>query len=85
MIKLIGEGKYHLITNYIGNWCLKIPLSKNQLIFRYFDSLRNSNESHFVKLREATRNNPVVRSLPKYKPGILRLSIPPSLGGGRQR
>ncbi|PAV74655.1 hypothetical protein WR25_25652 [Diploscapter pachys] len=27
---------------------------------RYFDSLRNSNESHFVKLREATRNNPVV-------------------------
>ncbi|CAI4227188.1 unnamed protein product [Auanema sp. JU1783] len=46
VIKLISEGKYHLTTNYIGNW--------------YFDELYNSNASHFVSLRKAIEFNPVV-------------------------
>ncbi|CAB3406639.1 unnamed protein product [Caenorhabditis bovis] len=46
MIKLIASGKYHLTTNYLGNW--------------YFDDLEHSNQSHFVKLRAATAANPVV-------------------------
>lgn len=46
MIELIGKGKYHLTTNYIGNW--------------YFDELQHSNNSHFVALRKATEANPVV-------------------------
>ncbi|PIC35055.1 hypothetical protein B9Z55_014529 [Caenorhabditis nigoni] len=46
MIKLIGEKKYHLTTNYMGNW--------------YFDDLQHSDQAHFVKLRAATSSNPVV-------------------------
>ncbi|CAP22849.2 Protein CBG01787 [Caenorhabditis briggsae] len=45
MIKLIGEKKYHLTTNYMGNW--------------YFDDLQHSDQAHFVKLRAATSSNPV--------------------------
>uniref|UniRef100_A0A8R1DN23 PBPb domain-containing protein n=1 Tax=Caenorhabditis japonica TaxID=281687 RepID=A0A8R1DN23_CAEJA len=46
MIKLIASKKYHLTTNYLGNW--------------YFDDLENSDQAHFVKLRAATSSNPVV-------------------------
>ncbi|EYB85501.1 hypothetical protein Y032_0297g1740 [Ancylostoma ceylanicum] len=46
LIRLIAEGKYHLVTNYRGNW--------------YFDELDHSNSSHFAKLRAATSSNPVV-------------------------
>ncbi|RCN50438.1 hypothetical protein ANCCAN_03461 [Ancylostoma caninum] len=46
LIHLIAEGKYHLVTNYRGNW--------------YFDELDHSNSSHFAKLRAATSSNPVV-------------------------
>ncbi|CAJ0918147.1 unnamed protein product, partial [Mesorhabditis belari] len=46
LIQLIGKGQYHLVTNYMGNW--------------YFDDLVNSNDPHFVSLRAATANNPVV-------------------------
>ncbi|VDM65810.1 unnamed protein product [Strongylus vulgaris] len=45
MISLIAQGKYHLVTNYRGNW--------------YFDELDHSNSSHFAKLRAATSSNPV--------------------------
>ncbi|KAI1707390.1 glutamate receptor U1 [Ditylenchus destructor] len=45
MIKMIASQRYHLITNYIGNW--------------YFEELRNSNVSHYKSLRGATANNPV--------------------------
>ncbi|EFO93081.1 hypothetical protein CRE_10276 [Caenorhabditis remanei] len=46
MIKLIGAKKYHLTTNYMGNW--------------YFDDLQHSDQQHFVKLRAATSSNPVI-------------------------
>lgn len=46
MIKLIGAKKYHLTTNYMGNW--------------YFDDLQHSDQAHFVNLRAATSSNPVV-------------------------
>ncbi|CAJ0604077.1 unnamed protein product [Cylicocyclus nassatus] len=45
MIDLIAQKKYHLVTNYRGNW--------------YFDELDHSNSSHFAKLRAATSSNPV--------------------------
>ncbi|EPB75817.1 hypothetical protein ANCCEY_05111 [Ancylostoma ceylanicum] len=48
LIRLIAEGKYHLVTNYRGNW--------------YFDELDHSNSSHFAKLRAATSSNPVVHA-----------------------
>lgn len=46
VIKLVSNGQYKLITNYIGNW--------------YFDDLANSDAEHFRKLRSAVTNNPVV-------------------------
>lgn len=46
MIELIAKGEYHLTTNYIGNW--------------YFDDLEHSQDAHFVSLRRAIQNNPVV-------------------------
>ncbi|CAI2351441.1 unnamed protein product [Caenorhabditis sp. 36 PRJEB53466] len=46
MIQMIAEKKYHLTTNYLGNW--------------YFDDLEHSDQQHFVLLRSATASNPVV-------------------------
>uniref|UniRef100_A0A915DIR9 Uncharacterized protein n=1 Tax=Ditylenchus dipsaci TaxID=166011 RepID=A0A915DIR9_9BILA len=45
MIKMIASQRYHLITNYIGNW--------------YFEELKFSNVSHYRSLRAATASNPV--------------------------
>ncbi|CAJ0580412.1 unnamed protein product, partial [Mesorhabditis spiculigera] len=46
LIALIAKGEYHLVTNYLGNW--------------YFDDMLHSNAAHFVALRAAVANNPVV-------------------------
>ncbi|CAI5452668.1 unnamed protein product [Caenorhabditis angaria] len=46
MIQLIAEKEYHLTTDFY-NW--------------YFDDLQNSNATHFVKLRAAVKDNPVVK------------------------
>ncbi|CAI5452669.1 unnamed protein product [Caenorhabditis angaria] len=46
MIQLIAENKYHIVTDWLS-W--------------YYDDLEHSNVSHFVKLRAAVKNNPVVQ------------------------
>uniref|UniRef100_A0A914C7Q7 Uncharacterized protein n=1 Tax=Acrobeloides nanus TaxID=290746 RepID=A0A914C7Q7_9BILA len=49
MINLISTGQYKMIThtlNYETNW--------------YFSDLRQSNDPHFLALREALKNNPIL-------------------------
>uniref|UniRef100_A0A914C5J6 Uncharacterized protein n=1 Tax=Acrobeloides nanus TaxID=290746 RepID=A0A914C5J6_9BILA len=49
MINLISTGQYKMIThtlNYETNW--------------YFSDLRQSNDPHFLSLREALKNNPIL-------------------------